>query len=103
VLAARGGGGGCGALPAPAPAQLYILAAAQLPSGRGGCRDKPGKAPDFYHTCYALAGLSVAVWEGGGSGGGGGGGREEEARAALQGRLFPTDCAYNVRPERLIF
>ena len=97
VLAARGGGAGAGALPAPAPAQLYILAAAQLPSGRGGCRDKPGKAPDFYHTCYALAGLSVAVWEGGG-----GGGRGEEVRAAMEGRLFPTDCVYNVRPERLL-
>ena len=108
VLAARGssggGGGGLSAAPAapapaPGPAQLYILAAAQLPGGRGGCRDKPGKAPDFYHTCYALAGLSVAVWEGGG---GGGGGRGEEVKAALQGRLFPTDCVYNVRPERLL-
>ena len=25
---------------------------------RGGLRDKPGKAPDYYHTCYCLSGLS---------------------------------------------
>lgn len=23
-------------------------------------RDKPGKPPDFYHTCYCLSGLSAA-------------------------------------------
>ena len=90
--------------PAPGPSalasQLYVLAAAQ---GSSGCRDKPGKSPDFYHTCYALAGLSVAVWggRGGGEGGGEGGGAQGEAAAALQGLLFPTDCVYNVRPERL--
>uniref|UniRef100_A0A7E4VXI3 Protein farnesyltransferase subunit beta n=1 Tax=Panagrellus redivivus TaxID=6233 RepID=A0A7E4VXI3_PANRE len=27
---------------------------------RGGIRDKPGKTPDAYHTCYGLAGLSIA-------------------------------------------
>ena len=27
---------------------------------RGGLVDKPGKSRDFYHTCYALSGLSVA-------------------------------------------
>ncbi|KAK2786977.1 CAAX farnesyltransferase (FTase) subunit beta [Onygenales sp. PD_12] len=27
---------------------------------RGGLRDKPGKTPDSYHTCYILAGLSTA-------------------------------------------
>ncbi|KAL6707688.1 CAAX farnesyltransferase (FTase) subunit beta [Coniothyrium glycines] len=36
----------------------YILAACQDP--RGGLKDKPGKAPDAYHTCYNLAGLSAA-------------------------------------------
>ncbi|KEP60615.1 UNVERIFIED_CONTAM: prenyltransferase and squalene oxidase repeat-containing protein [Hammondia hammondi] len=38
--------------------QQYILACCQDP--RGGLRDKPGKAADLYHTCYALSGLSVA-------------------------------------------
>lgn len=26
----------------------------------GGLLDKPEKYPDYYHTCYGLAGLSVA-------------------------------------------
>lgn len=30
----------------------------------GGLKDKPGKSRDFYHTCYALSGLSVSqhIW-----------------------------------------
>jgi protein farnesyltransferase subunit beta len=36
----------------------YILAACQ--NKKGGLRDKPGKSPDAYHTCYNLAGLSAA-------------------------------------------
>lgn len=39
--------------------QRYILACAQ-DVDRGGMRDKPGKSRDFYHSCYALSGLSVA-------------------------------------------
>jgi len=39
--------------------QRYILMCAQqYPDG--GLRDKPSKPRDFYHTCYNLAGLSVA-------------------------------------------
>ncbi|KAM0790563.1 hypothetical protein ACM66B_004432 [Microbotryomycetes sp. NB124-2] len=38
--------------------QEYVLYAAQAP--RGGLRDKPGKHPDGYHTCYNLTGLSAA-------------------------------------------
>ncbi|PTU24265.1 hypothetical protein P175DRAFT_0505943 [Aspergillus ochraceoroseus IBT 24754] len=34
----------------------YILACCQ--SKNGGLRDKPGKHPDSYHTCYTLTGLS---------------------------------------------
>jgi protein farnesyltransferase subunit beta len=37
----------------------YILGACQAPSG--GLRDKPGKHPDYYHTCYALSGLAVGI------------------------------------------
>ncbi|PWZ03477.1 terpenoid cyclases/Protein prenyltransferase [Testicularia cyperi] len=41
--------------------QEYILVAAQRPGEEGGgLRDKPGKRPDAYHTCYNLAGLALA-------------------------------------------
>lgn len=35
----------------------YIEKCCQAPNG--GLRDKPGKSPDFYHTCYCLSGLSL--------------------------------------------
>lgn len=38
--------------------QEYILLCCQ--SEYGGLIDKPGKGPDYYHTCYCLSGLSVA-------------------------------------------
>ncbi|XP_047496628.1 protein farnesyltransferase subunit beta-like [Penaeus chinensis] len=38
--------------------QEYLLICCQHP--RGGLIDKPGKASDFYHTCYTLSGMSVA-------------------------------------------
>ena len=31
-----------------------------LQSPNGGLRDKPGKPPDYYHTCYCLSGLSAS-------------------------------------------
>ncbi|GBE59189.1 farnesyltransferase beta [Babesia ovata] len=37
--------------------QAYILCISQFPSG--GFRDKPGKAVDLYHTCYALSALEI--------------------------------------------
>ncbi|PWY87219.1 CaaX farnesyltransferase beta subunit Ram1 [Aspergillus sclerotioniger CBS 115572] len=36
----------------------YVLGCCQ--SKHGGLRDKPGKHPDSYHTCYTLTGLSTA-------------------------------------------
>lgn len=39
--------------------QRYILHCAQQMDD-GGLRDKPGKSRDFYHSCYALSGLSIA-------------------------------------------
>ncbi|XP_065188946.1 protein farnesyltransferase subunit beta-like [Sycon ciliatum] len=42
----------------PASLQSYLLTCCQYPGG--GLVDKPGKRPDFYHTCYALSGLSIA-------------------------------------------
>lgn len=38
--------------------QEYILLCCQ--SDYGGLLDKPGKAADYYHTCYCLSGLSVS-------------------------------------------
>nr|XP_054759322.1 protein farnesyltransferase subunit beta-like [Lytechinus pictus] len=38
--------------------QEYVLLCCQY--NHGGLIDKPGKARDFYHTCYCLSGLSVA-------------------------------------------
>ncbi|XP_061429535.1 protein farnesyltransferase subunit beta-like [Lethenteron reissneri] len=38
--------------------QEYLLMCCQHVAG--GLLDKPGKARDFYHTCYCLSGLSVA-------------------------------------------
>lgn len=43
--------------------QLWILKCCQAP--RGGMRDKPGKPPDYYHTCYCLSGLSSSQNYGG--------------------------------------
>ncbi len=36
----------------------YLMLCSQM--SNGGMRDKPGKSRDFYHTCYALSGLSIA-------------------------------------------
>ncbi|KAH6574527.1 hypothetical protein BASA60_005434 [Batrachochytrium salamandrivorans] len=38
--------------------QKYILICCQ--GEHGGLRDKPGKSPDYYHSCYCLSGLSVS-------------------------------------------
>ncbi|KAH1493183.1 hypothetical protein LV164_000084 [Aspergillus fumigatus] len=38
----------------------YILSCCQCKLG--GLRDKPGKHPDSYHTCYALTGLSTVQY-----------------------------------------
>ena len=43
----------------PVKLQRYILLCAQV-FPDGGLRDKPGKGRDYYHTCYALSGLSAS-------------------------------------------
>ena len=61
-----GGDGGGGAAGDPgdlrvdrrALQRFILLCGQQYPDG--GLRDKPSKPRDFYHTCYALSGLSVA-------------------------------------------
>ncbi|CAI0455325.1 unnamed protein product [Linum tenue] len=40
--------------------QQYIVLCSQ--EQEGGFRDKPGKARDYYHTCYCLSGLSVCQY-----------------------------------------
>ena len=36
----------------------YVIVCCQ--NADGGICDKPGKGSDYYHTCYALAGMSIA-------------------------------------------
>lgn len=43
--------------------QLWLLRCCQ--ASKGGMRDKPGKSPDYYHTCYCLSGLSSSQNYGG--------------------------------------
>lgn len=43
--------------------QLWLLRCCQ--ASKGGMRDKPGKPPDYYHTCYCLSGLSSSQNYGG--------------------------------------
>lgn len=38
--------------------QMYVFLACQEMTG--GLKDKPGKSPDYYHTCYSLSGTSAA-------------------------------------------
>merc|ERR1712232_1461216 len=45
----------------PSPLQVYVLLACQQQNS-GGLKDKPGKSPDFYHTCYALSGVAASQY-----------------------------------------
>lgn len=78
-------GAGAGGPAAPPPLfdtdalQVWVLKGCQQQL-KGGLRDKPGKSPDYYHTCYCLSGLSAAQHEPGG-GGALGGAANELARA----------------------
>jgi protein farnesyltransferase subunit beta len=47
--------------------QVWVLKGCQQQL-KGGLRDKPGKPPDYYHTCYCLSGLSAAQHAEGGGG-----------------------------------
>ena len=71
----------------PVGLQLWILQACQGP--RGGLRDKPGKPPDFYHTCYCLSGLSCAQQH------------SQLCLGPLENALLPTDPLCNVVASRL--
>ena len=47
-------------LPSPAAAASDTQEGRRRRFRGGGLRDKPGKPPDHYHTCYCLSGLSAA-------------------------------------------
>lgn len=93
-------GAGAGPLFDAESLQVWVLKGCQQPL-KGGLRDKPGKAPDYYHTCYCLSGLSVAqhaarAQRGGGGGCGGGGGGGGNVLGGEGNLLEPTDLLINV-------
>lgn len=77
-----------GALFDAAALQAWLLVCCQHKSG--GLRDKPGKRPDFYHTCYCLSGLALA----------------QRCGAPVLGppnaRVRATDALLNVRRDKLL-
>jgi protein farnesyltransferase subunit beta len=98
--------------PSLSHAQAYILAVSQRPPPKGeggaategGCRDKPGKSPDYYHTCYALSGLSVVQWWGKKRASGSGGTSPSHHPSPLGGLanlVEETDPVFNIRPCKL--
>ena len=76
----------------PLKLQRYILLCAQV-FPDGGLRDKPGKGRDYYHTCYALSGLSASQHP------------DCTSPATVSGspaNLLPrTHPAFNCRPEKV--
>lgn len=73
--------------------QEYILLCCQNPFG--GLLDKPGKARDFYHTCYCLSGLSVAQHFGSGDL------LHDVVLGGEENRLRPTHPVYNICPAKV--
>ena len=68
--------------------QEYILKCCQYI--KGGLRDKPGKGRDYYHTCYALPGLSLA--------------QTGQCNIGSETNILrQTDPIFNVRVDRLAF
>jgi protein farnesyltransferase subunit beta len=49
----------------------------------GGFRDRPSAEPDFYHTCYALSGLSIAL-------------RSASSSSELRNHLYDIHPIYNL-------
>ena len=73
--------------------QQYVLLCGQ-DHKTGGMRDKPGKISDFYHSCYALAGLSLAQTKIG---------SDEKIfyKNIKENELVPPDPVFNVNGEKL--
>jgi protein farnesyltransferase subunit beta len=70
--------------------ERYILLCAQ--DIHGGLRDKPSKTRDFYHSCYNLSGLSVAIHCDDG---------DEMYGDTQEVRVGQTHPCYNIRLERV--
>lgn len=68
--------------------QEYVLLCCQ--NNHGGLIDKPGKARDFYHTCYCLSGLSVAQHFLAGQL------REDDVAGDPKNELRPTHPVFNI-------
>jgi len=70
--------------------QKYILLCCQEKDG--GLRDKPGKSKDFYHTCYALSGLSSSQYN-------------KDLTVTILGEttnlLKPIHPVHNINPEKV--
>lgn len=64
--------------------EKYIIICCNTTSG--GLRDKPGKLPDYYHTCYCLSGLSVAQHNA----------QYNQTKSIAHNPLDPTNVLYNV-------
>ncbi|GBF91692.1 farnesyltransferase subunit beta [Raphidocelis subcapitata] len=81
--------------------QVWVLKGCQQQL-KGGLRDKPGKSPDYYHTCYCLSGLSAAQHAPGGAGALGGA-PNELARAdtllnVLEARVAEAAAFFDAQP-----
>ena len=86
------GDGACAPLFSTDALQVWVLKGCQQPL-KGGLRDKPGKPPDYYHTCYCLSGLSVAQHAPGGTGVLGADGNELAATDLLINVVEPKAAA----------
>ncbi|XP_066279849.1 protein farnesyltransferase subunit beta-like [Branchiostoma lanceolatum] len=74
--------------------QEYVLICCQFISG--GLIDKPGKARDFYHTCYCLSGLSIAQHFIGGKY------NHSHVMGPARNELHATHPVYNISPEAVV-
>uniref|UniRef100_UPI00358FA5F7 protein farnesyltransferase subunit beta-like n=1 Tax=Myxine glutinosa TaxID=7769 RepID=UPI00358FA5F7 len=72
--------------------QEYLLVCCQCPAG--GMLDKPGKARDFYHTCYCLSGLSVTQYFNAAR-------QEIEATECVDNIMEMTHSVYNIGPKNV--
>ncbi|XP_053211355.1 protein farnesyltransferase subunit beta-like [Panonychus citri] len=71
--------------------QEYLLVCCQ--ANRGGLIDKPGRIPDFYHTCYDLSGLSVSQFAFG----------ADMVVGSQSNKLIPVHPVYNLTMKSITF
>lgn len=73
--------------------QAYVLVACQ--HSHGGLFDKPGKGRDFYHSCYALSGVSCVQNFPSAAGVG------ARVLGPLANQLLTTHPIFNVQPDKV--